>query len=417
MIKKMKIKLFSLIKNITILLKNIRYINLFIKDVLINKKNIFQVRSTVIGHFPISMFFSKQLFGNNSIYFFKSGVSNTNHFLEKKIKEFFTFDQKYAGVYEIMHAIKKLTFGIYNFKEFPEHMHMTENINFSHAYDGKSKLFEFNTSENKNGENFLNKMNINKKKFICFLVRTNEYNKVYGTIRQSKREDKIRKFLNVNPKAYLPSLEYLVNSGYIVIRMGKGFNNPFPFRHKNFIDYAISPYRSDFLDIWLSANCMFFFGTNTGINTLPSVFNKPFLGTNAFPVGIIASYTPNSIHLPRLAKKNGKLLNIKEHIRLDVIRQVNGVHYENIGLEAIENDPEDILNAVKDIENKIKNGFFVNDLNMQFWKKLKKYWSTNLVSNSSLGKRSFDYFHKINGINTSIPDFYLKKYKDIFIDY
>ena len=106
---------------------------------------------------------------------------------------------------------------------------------------------------------------------------------------------------------------------------------------------------------------------------------------------------------------------MKEQVELDIIRQVNGIYYDKMGLKVLENDPEDILNAVKDIENKIKNGFFVNDLNMKFWRNLKKEWNPKSVpKNSPTGKRSFDDFHKINGINTSIPDFYLNKYKNVF---
>ena len=71
------------------------------------------------------------------------------------------------------------------------------------------------------------------------------------------------------------------------------------------------------------------------------------------------------------AKKNGKLLNLKDLIELDVIRQVNGIYYDKIGLKVLESDPDDILNAVKDIENKIENGFYVNDLNKKFWRNLK----------------------------------------------
>lgn len=43
-----------------------------------------------------------------------------------------------------------------------------------------------------------------------------------------------RKFLNVNPLSYVPSIQHLVDTGYHVIRLGKGFTEKFPFSHSRF---------------------------------------------------------------------------------------------------------------------------------------------------------------------------------------
>ena len=397
--------------------KNYKYLKLFISEILIKKKKVFSINGA-IGHFPLTLYFCKQLYDKDQcIFFYPAKTKNHNDYLFQKTKEIFNFNQDYENVHEIMKAVKKIFFLKNNFNLTPEHMYMTKELNFGKIFDGKTKLFEFNDEENKKGKLFLKNNNINKK-FICFLVRTAEYNKVYGTPEQARREGTGRKYMNVNAKSFIPALEYLLNSGNTVIRMGKGFSDPFPYSHPNFFDYAISSERSDFLDVWLSANCYFFFGTNNGPITLPSVFNKPFLGTNAFPLGVMHSYIPKSIHLPRVAQRNGKLLNIKEQVELDVIKQVNGVYYEKEGIQVLENTSDEILNAVKDIENKIANGFFVNNLNMKFWSNMEKDWKSKFSSqNIKRKKTSFQEFHKINGINTTIPDFYLNKYSDLFLYY
>ncbi len=410
-------KILLLISSTLKIFKNIIFLHLFIKDILILKKNIFQISNGAIGHFPLSIFFAIKFYGKNSIFFYKKNVKNANEYLEKKINKNYCFDQKYSNVHEIMTSLKNLSFGCYNFSALPEHMHMGKKMNFSKAFQNDEKLFEFNLNENKEGNLFLEKNKIKKEKYICFLVRTEEYNKVFGNLQQAKSEDSKRKFLNVNSNSYILSLKYLVNSGYSVVRMGKGFSNKFPFEHENFFDYAVSEDRSDFLDIWLSANCKFFFGTTNGIITLASVFNKPFLGTNTFPVGTISSYLPNSVHLPRLVKKNNKFLKLKDQVKLDIIRQVNGIYFDEIGIDLIENDEKEILDAVKDIEIKINSGFYVNKLNMQFWKNLQNNWSEELIpANSAIGQGTFDDYHKISDIRTTIPDFYLKKYEEVFID-
>ena len=64
---------------------------------------------------------------------------------------------------------------------------------------------------------------------------------------------------------------------------------------------------------------------------------------------------PNSVYLPTIAKKENQFLSLKEQVELDVIRQINGIYYDKNGIEILENEPGDILNAVKDMENKIIN--------------------------------------------------------------
>ena len=49
----------------------------------------------------------------------------------------------------------------------------------------------------------------------------------------------------------------LAEKGYWVFRMGKAVEDVFNVEHPRVIDYAQSNERSDFLDIWLMANCYF----------------------------------------------------------------------------------------------------------------------------------------------------------------
>ena len=421
-------KIISLINNFYRLVKNIFSLKLFIQEVLIKKKNIFEVGNVAIGHFPLSIFFSKKIFGTNIGFFYRDflqhnanlpdsndNIKHSNVYLKKKTEEVFNFDQNYLGVFEIMKALKVLTFGLYNYRIIPDHMYIQKDLNYSKTFDGKTNLFKFNNDEDAEGEKFLKKHNMTKDNFICFIVRTSEYNETYD-ITMTNGEKSYKSFFNVDQNAYFLSLNYLANKGHKIIRMGKGFSNPFPFKHKNFIDYAISSDRNDFLDIWLSANCKFFFGTNNGILHLPAVFNKPILGTNAFPVGSIGSYLPKSVHLPRIVKKNDHYLTLEKQVELDIIRRVNADYYHSIDVEILENTPEDILDAVKDMENKLEKGFYSSDLNIKFWKNLEKVWTKEKTLKFTHNKIAFNDCHTIDDIRTSIPDFYLKKYKDIFID-
>ena len=138
-----------------------------------------------------------------------------------------------------------------------------------------------------------------------------------------------------------------------------------------------------------------------------------------FPYGRRGTAIPKSICLFRLARKDGQILNLKELIQLDLICRIDGTYYKEIGVEVLENDPEDILNAVKQMEkNSKEDRFIVDERNMIFWKKMKNEWDAQLkLKNNHLKYNfSFQYFHKIDGINTVIADVFLDKYLDYCID-
>jgi len=84
----------------------------------------------------------------------------------------------------------------------------------------------------------------------------------------------------------------------------------------------------------------------------------------------------------------------------------------------MDNNSDDILESVKYMEMKIYNGFLLNDINMKFWLNMQKEWHSGIKSDWSMGgERVFNYFHEINGIKTLIPDFYLQKYSNAFLNY
>ena len=57
--------------------------------------------------------------------------------------------------------------------------------------------------------------------------------------------------------------------------MGKFQDKNFNFSDPKIIDYTNSEFRSDFLDIYLSANCKFFLTTMSGLDNLLPIFNIP----------------------------------------------------------------------------------------------------------------------------------------------
>jgi putative glycosyltransferase (TIGR04372 family) len=399
-----------------IIITNLKYFHLFCY-VCLNKINVLIIGNGAIGHYPINIFLCNELYKGKNIFVFKTGVEFANVYLNEKLKKNYHFDQRFEKVYQIMEAISFLSGGLYNFNKCPEQMQMGYKINIGTLFDNESKLFEFSENEDLKGNRYLDKLGVDCSKFVCLLVRDHTY---YSTKGKRYKDIEMRKsnFRNTNPLGYVPAVKYLVDSGYHVIRMGKDFTEKFPFSHSRFIDYALSEDRDDFLDIWLSSHCKFFLSSSSGIGGIPVVFNTPMIFANCFPIGRMQSWSPKSIHLPRMALQNGNTLNIRDMVEMDIIWRIDGEYYDSLGLEILENESDDILEAVKEMEANIESGFLVNELNLNFWKKIKKNWHGNITTEFSKNEKfTFDYFHKIDGINAVIPDNYLKKHEEALLNY
>lgn len=81
---------------------------------------------------------------------------------------------------------------------------------------------------------------------------------------------------------YVPAAETLATLGYWVFRMGKIVESPLETENSRVIDYAMSPWKSDLMDVFLGAHCKFFMSSSSGIDALATVFRRPLLFVN-FP--------------------------------------------------------------------------------------------------------------------------------------
>ena len=419
MIKKIISKILNKLNFLFILIKNFKYFHLFLY-VLINKINVFVLNNGAIGHYPINLYLCYHLYKKEkNIFSLSSKVEYANQYLIEKMQENYHFDNRYEKVFEMMKAFSNLTFGFYKYKKFTEQMRMEKNVNFGKV-DFSKKLFSFTDSENKIGMDYLLKNKITNKKFVCLLVRNAEYKRSLKLSKnQLASEENKHNYMNIDPKIFIPSVQLLIDNEFHIIRMGKGFKEAFPFKHNNFIDYAISNDRSDFLDVWLSANCNFFASTSNGIGALPSVFNKPCLFTSMFPLGRANSWMPKSMYLFRNAKKNGQYLTIKDLIKLDSLFRIESGHYDRNNINILEDDPDDLCKAFELMINNSNAEFSLSKLNIEFWSKMKIEWDRQLIIDDSVfrNKNDFDHFHKLDGIRTFIPDYFLEKYRNIYIDY
>jgi len=116
-------------------------------------------------------------------------------------------------------------------------------------------------------------------KFVCLDVR----DQAFLDKNFPEKEWKHHSLRNVELDNFLLAAEEIAKRGYYVFRMGKKVLKPLKTSNPKIIDYANLNLRSDFLDIFLGANCEFYIGSGSGFSSIPYIFRKP-LARIVFPL-------------------------------------------------------------------------------------------------------------------------------------
>jgi putative glycosyltransferase (TIGR04372 family) len=108
----------------------------------------------------------------------------------------------------------------------------------------------------------------------------------------------LRNGRNCDINSYVPAIKSITECGGYVFRMGDRTMKPLP-EMPQVIDYAISPYKSDWMDVFLWACSRFFVSTTSGPNMIPPTFGVPQLWTNAVSFGSLPQLA-NTLLIPKL---------------------------------------------------------------------------------------------------------------------
>jgi putative glycosyltransferase (TIGR04372 family) len=155
-------------------------------------------------------------------------------------------------------------------------------------------------------------------------------------------------FRDVDAQNLTLAVQALAERGYYVLRMGVVVKKSISIPHPKVIDYATNGMRSDFMDIYLGAKCMFFISCGTGIDAIATAFRKPIANVNYVPVGYFSTYLHGTVGIFKkhwLVSEN-RVLTLKEIFSSGVGSALASADYEERGVELIENTPEEIKSLV-----------------------------------------------------------------------
>lgn len=288
----------------------------------------------------------------------------------------------------LMLFLTKKAYDLWGYKKIYEQRWSRDQDGF---LESTPSHLSFTEKEHLQAKEILSTMNVDTNaKYVCLLVRTKDFNQGHPTWNYDER--------NAELSTYIKACLFLANKGYYVFRMGKNAHESFEVSHPRVIDYAKSSIRSDFMDIYLSANCFFYISTGTGLDQIAFIFRRPVLITNFFVLPFIGTWFPNYLFIPKnwLNTKTNKLLSFKEQIDLFYSHPELSMstvyklqeHIKKYGLLFKNNSEDEILAVVIEMEARLTKtwGESNEDIKLQteFWKLFSKYIQTIVTLNKTL---------------------------------
>ena len=246
------------------------------------------------------------------------------------------------------------------------------------------KNFNFNKLENMNAKKILKSIGItDNQKFICLNIRDSYYNDNYKKWNKSGWD--YHSFRNSDINNFIEVIKKLNDLNYWVIRVGKGSEKKIEIgKSSKFFDYANSTYQSDFLDIWLMANCFFSINSSrNGLDEVSRAFHVPTVGLNAIPINNIDTYE-HSIEVPKELywKSNQKKLTLSESLKHDY---GTTQEFTNAGIIYKELSSEDMIDCILEMENRLTGKWLETEqdieLQNQFFSIFKKFDNYSLKHN------------------------------------
>ncbi|MGK5091544.1 TIGR04372 family glycosyltransferase [Deltaproteobacteria bacterium TL4] len=232
----------------------------------------------------------------------------------------------------------------------------------------------FTTEEEQRGRALLAQLGIPPdSKWICIHNRDSAYlDQTLGHIQQWSYHD----YRDFSVQSMLSAAEELTKRGYFVIRMGSIQSETLSSSNRKIIDYASSPQRSDFGDIYLSSGCSFYIGSDSGIACLPIIFRKPvcyinFTLTAADLIPKQQCYTLPFITKHLFHKEKGRFLSVREMFEVGLYNVGQSHKFVEVGVEVISNTPEEIRDLAIEVDERLKGTWQAHpedeSLQERFW--------------------------------------------------
>jgi putative glycosyltransferase (TIGR04372 family) len=306
-----------------------------------NKKLVF-ITPTIFPNLLKYKLASKFLYENVTV-----TKKNFNYIL---VKEFFNFilniNFLFFRLYYLYYKKKFRNKSIFDFPSLGlENIYNYNKVDFDNIKKYKNFNLDFLISNkfSKKSEDILTRLNVDRyRKIVCIHVRDSAFH----------NDKKRRTYRNSNIENYYGTINYLLDKGYYVFRLGLIAEKKMQIFRKNFFDlpYLISSSEIEFFQFYLVEKCEFFIASESGPQYLPWFKFKPTLFTNVFKFFYMTSPNINCRYTFRkiFDKKNNKYLSLKKYLNFPYKYHDVNRYYDNLSF--IENTSKELLESVIEFE-------------------------------------------------------------------
>ena len=228
----------------------------------------------------------------------------------------------------------------------------SQDRDVNNILDRTTPHLEFTSAEEIKGLELLRQFGVpSGAEYVCFIVRDSGYLKtLYGDLGE------YHSYRNADISNFMLAAEELTKYGVYVFRMGSVVEKEFISDNPMIIDYASSGLRSDFMDIFLGATCLFCLTTSTGFDAVPLIFRRPLAIVNYAPAGALPTWGKRHVVLTKhhVSESTGNELTLSQILDSEVAHALSSNDYIKAGIQLEENSPTEIADVCIEMYQRIK---------------------------------------------------------------
>lgn len=157
-------------------------------------------------------------------------------------------------------------------------------------------------------------------------------------------------FRNSDIYSYHKAIQFLIDEGFSVIRVGRITAKELNVSSKYFWDYSKSKIKSDLIDIFLAEEAYMCISTGSGYDALTSINKKPTLYVNYLPHGYVMAFSRQDYTCFKKLRDrlSGQFIqSVEEIYSKNVFSALDASEYQAQGVEIVDLNSAEILSCVQ----------------------------------------------------------------------
>ena len=180
---------------------------------------------------------------------------------------------------------------------------------------------------------------------------------------------------NCSISDFMPMADMLTSKENYVIRVGHLVSDLMETENPKIIEYDEGGFRTELLDIYLAANCRYLVGSDTGYFAVPGwLFRRPIIYVNFSVFEQLEPWMSSWLFIFKKywLKSEQRFMAVQEIIESGAGRLEHADEIEKMGIETIQNTPEEICDVVDEMEKRLDGSWQDNAEDDEFQR---RFWS------------------------------------------